>query len=174
MTSDQPTAPKAPSLRRALLLGSLLIFLDALVLNQGAISLLVCIWLLVIGLPITFLDKKYEVIRKQRLRNIAIYFVAVIFVFVFNAVNNNIAKHRADVLVSAVKAFHAKNQRYPKSLEELVPDYVERIPLAKYSLEFNHFFYRPHSPHPMLFYIDFPPFGRPSYDFGRDEWFYLD
>jgi hypothetical protein len=174
VSSDQPTAPKARSLRRALLLASLLIFLDAFYVNSGAIALLVGLWVLVIGLPRTFLAKKFVAVRRQRLRDIAIYIAAVILVFVFNAANNNIAKRRADVLVSAVKAFHTKNQRYPQSLEELVPDYVERIPLAKYTLGLNHFFYRPYSPHPVLFYVESPPFGRPTYSFARDEWTYLD
>jgi len=111
MNSEQPTALAAPSWRRALLLGSLLIFLDAFYLNQGGIALLVSLWLLVISLPRTFLAKTFATVRKQRLRNITIYFVAVILVFVFNAANNTIAKRRADVLVSAVKAFHAKNQQ---------------------------------------------------------------
>jgi len=174
MSGEQPTAPKARSLRRALLLGSLLIFLDAFCLNSGGIALLVGLWVLVIGLPLTFLAKKFATVRRQRLRDIAIYIAAVIVVFVFNAANNAIAKRRADVLVSAVKAFHTKNQRYPKSLEELVPDYVERIPVTKYTLVFNQFYYRPYSPHPVLFYVEFPPFGRPTYSFARDEWTYLD
>jgi hypothetical protein len=163
-----------PSWRRALLLGSLLIVLDAFYLNQGAIALLVGLWSLVISLPRTFLAKKLAAVRKQRLRNIAIYIAAVILVFVFNAANNNIAKHRADVLVSAVKAFHAKNQQYPKSLEELVPQYVERIPVAKYTLAFNQFFYSGNGQDAILFFVELPPFGRPTYSFARDEWTYLD
>ena len=42
---------------------------------------------------------------------------------------------------SAVKAFHDKNQQYPKSLEELVPHHVKRVPLAKYTFMFNRFSY---------------------------------
>lgn len=174
MSSEQPTAPKAPSLRRALLLGSLLVFLDAFFINQGGIALLVGLWVLVIGLPVTFLSKKFVTVRRQRLRDIAIYIAAVILVFVFNAANNNIAKRRADVLVSAVKAFHAENRHYPKSLEELVPQYVERIPLAKYTLTSNRFFYSGSDQDAILFYVELPPFGRPTYSFARDEWTYLD
>jgi len=174
MNSEQPTALAVPSSRRALLLGSLLIVLDAFYLNQGAIALSVGLWLLVISLPRTFLAKKFATVRKQRLRNIAIYIVAVILVFMFNAANNAIAKRRAEVLVSAVKAFHAKNQRYPKSLGELVPDYVEQIPLAKYTLLFNHFMYHGSGQDATLFYMELPPFGRPTYSFARNEWGYLD
>jgi len=174
MSGEQPTALAVTSWRRALLLGSLLIVLDAFYLNLGGIALLVGLWLLVISLPRTFLAKKFATVRRQRLRNITIYFVAVILVFMFNAVNNTIAKRRADVLVSAVKAFHTKNQRYPKSLEELVPDYVERIPLAKYTLTFDRFWYRTEGSDAWLFYVKFPPFGRPTYSFARDKWTYLD
>lgn len=174
MNSEQPTAVAVPSCRRALLLGSLLIVLDAFYLNLGATALLVGLWLLVVSLPRTFLAKKFATVRKQRLRNIAIYIVAVILVFMFNAVNNAIAKRRADVLVSAVKAFHTKNQRYPKSLEELVPHYVERIPLAKYTLTFDQFWYYSEGSDARLFYVKFPPFGRPTYSFARDKWTYVD
>jgi hypothetical protein len=174
VSSEQSTSLAVPSWRRALLLGSLLIVLDAFYLNQGGIALLVGLWLLVISLPRTFLAKKFATVRRQRLRNITIYFVAVILVFMFNAVNNTIAKRRADVLVSAVKAFHAKNQRYPKSLEELVPDYVERIPLAKYTLTFDRFWYYSEGSDTWLVYVEIPPFGRPIYHFARDEWTYLD
>jgi len=176
MTDERPPQAIVPSVPRALLVGAILIGLDAFYLNQGAIALLVGLWLLVITLPRTFLAKKFATVRRQRIRNIAIYFAAVILVFVFNAANNSIAKRRAEVLVSAVKAFHAKNQRYPKSLEELVPTYAERIPLAKYTFTFNQFNYSSlgNNDDARLSYIELPPFGRPTYYFRENKWGYLD
>jgi len=174
MPNEQSPSIPQPSLWRAVLLGALYVVVDAFILNQGAVALLVGLWLLLVGLPRTFLAKKYATVRAQRLRYLGVYFVAVLLVFAINATNNRLAQSRAERLVSAVKAFHAQNHRYPKSLEELVPDYVELVPLAKYTFLFNKFSYYTSDQGTSLFYADFPPFGRPTYSFTRNEWGYLD
>lgn len=135
---------------------------------------MVGIWLLFISLPRTFLTKKYVTVRPQRLRTIAIYLTAVILVFALNAMNNRLAQARAETLIEAVKTFHTKNQRYPGSLEELVPDFVDQVPLAKYTLGFNQFWYTTSDSSITLSYIQFPPFGRRAYSFAENAWGYLD
>lgn len=174
VSREQSTALVVPTWRRALMLGSLLIVLDAFYLNQGGIALFVGLWLLVISLPRTFLVKRFVTIRRQRLRNITIYLAAVIMVFAFNGANNTIAKRRAEVLISAVKAFHAKNRQYPEALENLVPYYIQQVPLAKYTLMFNQFSYSASGQDATLLYFEVPPFGRPTYSFARNKWTYLD
>jgi hypothetical protein len=174
MINEQPVSLTKLSIRRAVLLGTSLFVIDAVFLNQGFLALLVGLWTLLVGLPRTFLAKKYAKVRAARLRDITIYFVAVILVFVLNAANNRLARSRAETLVSAVKAFYDKNQRYPKSLEELVPDYVKRIPLAKYTFTFNRFLYLTSDQGTSLSYVAYPPFGRPYYSFTRDTWRYMD
>jgi hypothetical protein len=174
MPTEQSDNFSPPSLKRALILGALLILLDAFVVNQGAIAALVGLWLLVVSLPRTFLTKKFKGVRGPRLRNITIYGAAVLLVFALNAANNGIAQNRAEAMVSAVKAYHAENQRYPNTLEELVPGFLERVPLAKYTFSFNEFEYSTSEKDTFLFYVEFPPFGRPTFDFGRNEWDYLD
>lgn len=172
--NEQPASPAKLSVWRAVLLGALLVAVDAFFLNQGVLALLVGLWTLLVGLPRTFLAKKYVPVRTQRLRNIAVYLLAVILVFVFNVANNRLARSRAETLVSAVKAFHDKNQRYPKSLEELVPDQIKRVPLAKYTFIFNRFSYYTSDRGTNLLYVNFPPFGRRTYSFTRNAWGYLD
>lgn len=170
-----PTPLKAPpSLPRALFRGGMLFIVDALLFNQGVISAAVGLWLLLLGLPRTFLVEKFRLVRPQRLRNLAVYLTSVILVFAFNAANNRIAQNRAETLVSAVKTFHAKNQRYPKSLQELVPDYIPEVPTAKYTLISSKFWYAPADGTAMLFYVETPPFGRQTYSFEREEWRLLD
>ena len=156
-----------------MLLGALLVAVDAFILNQGAIALVVGLWLVLVGLPRTFLAKKYATVRGPRLRNMAVYLAAVILVFALNAANNLLARSRAEALVLAIKSFHAKNQRYPGSLAELVPDHADRVPVAKYTLMFNRFWYSTSSQGTILYYMDLPPFGRPTYSFTRNEWVYL-
>ena len=174
MTTNEPASVSQPSLRQAVLYGTLLVTVDVFLLGQGALALLVGICMLFIALPRTFLVRKFAAVRARRLRNIAVYLVAVIAVFLLNAENNRIARDRADILVSAVKAFHAKNQRYPNSLQELVPEHIDRVPLAKYALMFNRFSYHASDQGASLFYVDLRPFGRPTYSFTRNEWGYLD
>ena len=174
MTSEQSSQAAVPSLPRALVLSALLLLIDAFIFNQGVLALLVGLWLLFVSLPRTFLAGKFRAVRRERIRNLAVYFVAVVLVFVFNAANNSLARARAEVLISAVKSFHAKNQRYPKSLEELVPDFIDGVPLAKYTLGLNKFWYGTSADSTFLFYVEVPPFGRPTYSFTRNEWGYLD
>jgi hypothetical protein len=174
MANEQSALVTPQSFRRALLAGTLLVVVDALYINQGLIAGLIVFWLLLGGLPLTFLAKKYVTVRAHRFRNQAIYFVAAIIVFALNAANNQLAQSRGEALVSDIKAFHVRNERYPKSLEELVPDYVESVPLAKYTFGFNEFRYFVSDHSVLLFYTHFPPFGRPTYSFDRDEWVYVD
>lgn len=63
MTDKKTVSIPQPSLQRTIVLGVLLVALDALILNQGAIALLVGLWLLFVGLPRTFLAKKYVTVR---------------------------------------------------------------------------------------------------------------
>lgn len=174
MKNEQPALVRQRSLRSAIFFGLALIAVDAFVMNQGAIALLVGLWLLFVGLPLTLFAKKYATVRLLRLRNIAIYFVAIILVFVLNAANNQMAKSRAEVLVSTIKSFHEKNLRYPKSLAELVPDYVEQVPVAKYTLMFNQFGYYKTEQGASLYFVSLPPFGRPIFSFPNNKWGYID
>ena len=119
MTTPLPSSSqtKSPaSLGKALFWAALLIFLDAFLFNQGAIAGIVGLCIVFIGLPRTFLAK-FAAVRKQRFRNLGIYTCAVILVFVFNGLNNRLARDRANMLVTAIKAFQAKNQHYPESLK---------------------------------------------------------
>lgn len=152
----------------------MLFALDTLMLNQGVIVFLVGLWILFVGLPRTFLSKHYAVVRAQRLRNIAIYATAAFLVVMFDVANNRLAQGRAELLVSAVKAFHTDNKRYPQCLEQLVPDYVERVPLAKYTLMLNEFRYHSFDDDAFLSYVYFPPFDRATFRFATDDWIYLD
>lgn len=66
----------------------------------------------------------------------------MVLVFVLNSINNHIAATRAAVIVSAVKAFYDTNGHYPESPIDLTPEFIDHIPLAKYTLGQNTFYYR--------------------------------
>lgn len=170
---DEPVKPYSRPLHHALILAALLVGIDAFVLNQGVISLFFGLGLVFIGLPRSFL-RKFAGIRAARLRNLSIYAAAVILVFVVNAANNRLARGRAESIVAAIKAFDSKYARYPESLNDLVPEFIERVPKAKYTLMYGDFAYFKSDEGAHLYYVAIPPFGRPMYDFARNQWTYLD
>lgn len=45
-----------------------------------------------------------------------------------------IAETNADRIIKACEQFHVANGRYPKTLDELVPQYLPSVPRAKYCL----------------------------------------
>ncbi|MBI4938314.1 MAG: hypothetical protein HY846_08900 [Nitrosomonadales bacterium] len=152
--------------------GVLIVF-DAFIANQGVVATLVGLWMLFVSLPRAALSKNPE--QKSRgYKRVAIFLGAVLLVFVLNWANNQIARSRAETLVTAIKAFNQKYQRYPEKLDELVPVFIDHIPDAKYTLIFSSFKYISGPEFHSIFYIALPPFGRPTYYFEGDKWGYLD
>jgi hypothetical protein len=150
------------------------VFVDAILLNQGAISLIAGVYLIFVAMPRASLARRYAGARKKRLLEIGVYLGAVALVFALNAANNEIAARRADRIIVAVEKFHSKTNRFPSALSELVPEFIKRVPLAKYTLGFNSFEYIQNQTDPLLLYVATPPFGRPTYSFARRTWAYID
>lgn len=170
-----PLAPASPPTPwRSLAFGVLLFGVDAYVLNQGFLAMAVAFVVLLFVVPHALLAGKYRGRRGPRLRNLAIVLLAVGMVFAYIILNNRMARSRADVLVTAVHAFQAAEKRYPVSLQELVPKYASAIPRAKFTLSLDTFVYSTRGPAPTLAYTSLPPYGRPTYDFGRATWSFID
>ena len=152
-----------------------LVVLDAFLLNQGVIAAVVASWTLVVTVPRAVLAKNSGQ-KRLRLARAGIMLGAVLLVFAFNAVNNHLARSRAVTLIAALKAFHQQNQRFPTELDELVPDFIDHVPVAKYVLlpPFACFYYMANPGRHSLMYTAMPPFGRPSYRFEEGEWSYMD
>jgi hypothetical protein len=180
MDNDQPPAGKTPSpppsLPKALEYGALLIFIDAFFLNQGGLSILVAMVVLLRALHTVF---RYYFFKhpffKQQLRNYAIYVAAVVLVWGLNFGQNILAHHRAENVVASIEAYHAKYGDYPQSLETMVPEFLDNVPLAKYTFISYSFFYRKTKENkPYFFYMIFPPYYRNFYNFEKQEWRAMD
>ena len=54
--------------------------------------------------------------------------------------------------------------------------FIEQVPLVKYTLGQNMFYYHHYMPEDKasLFYVALPPFGRPMYFFPENRWSYMD
>jgi hypothetical protein len=93
-----------------------------------------------------------------------------------NAVQLGIAETNAQRVVAACEAYQADHGRFPEKLDELVPRYLNSVPLAKYCLgpPSRYFYSSSASGEAMLFWQVVPPHYRKIYDFQTRSWSYLD
>ena len=97
----------------------------------------------------------------------AVYALTGISSFVVIQTNWRIAETRSQPVITACKQFHAKYQRYPEELRELVPEFIPAVPHAGYTLisrRFNYFPSRPAIGFAVMFH------GVASYDFQENTW----
>lgn len=160
-------------IRGSLILAAVLIFLDAIDSGSYLFSLLVCpIWFVVA----LILAMKGCASPGVAFARILIPVITGVIVLVNASVQNSIAQNNAVRIVAACEQYRAANGAYPAKLNDLVPQYMGSIPPAKYCLMWNSFFYHADSEQPttMLFWVELPPFGRPTYNFEDGRWGYLD
>jgi hypothetical protein len=132
----------ASGLGRAVILTGVFALIDGFTFGFPFFSVFMWPGLLFIWLPLTMLPR-FAGRRYRRLRNIAVYLLAAPISCAAIWCNNRIAEGRADALVAAVKTYHATHGRYPKSLEELVPEIISHVPSPHYSLLGARFSYQP-------------------------------
>jgi len=138
--------------------------------EQGVLSFLIGIFLLVVYLPKSFGDH-YKNCRRERLIRFAIYLSAVLMVCALRIYNTSLARFRADSVIAAVEAFKAKTGAYPERLDQLEPLFMAKVPeKAKMTFMDNGFRYSSRSDYHTLSYVTFPPFGRRVYDFESRKW----
>jgi len=163
---------------KTILIAAGLFIFDAFFLNQGIVALLIIPLIFFVFLPrALWALRTSRSLSLERLIRVGIYLLAAAAIFVSNALQNRMADRRAVELGKACLAYHAKYNRYPQSLNELAPEFIPSVPLAKYTLAGgNSFFYssRPDGGEPMLYYAALPPFGRRFYHMETGGWGFLD
>ena len=175
---------KSKSMKLHLVVASILFVFDALVSGQGVITFLVlATFLCKATIQALIAVTKKNPFPKQAFVKAGIYLGCFLAIVSTILVNNRIASKRAEVIVSAIKQYKEKHSRFPDSLQNLVPEFLPSVPKAKYSLAFNEFTYRRFpkgrlSDDPLegalFYYTTLPPFGRPTYNFKKDHWGYID
>jgi len=148
----------------------LLLALDVALAGSFVMSLLFCpIWF--------FVNVLKGVIERAgwwlTLFKIAIPALTLGLVLANNAVQIKIAEANAPRIITACEGFYAANGRFPKSLDELVPQYIPSVPRAKYCLFYGQFDYFNYGK-PMLVWCVVPPFDRRIYDFETRRWNYIE
>ena len=92
------------------------------------------------------------------------------------------AESRAHPIIKAVETYHADNGVYPQELDQLIPEYLSKIPTERFTRFGLGFRYFPGPPRmknkvadskdypPMLMWTVVPPFGRRFYHFDDKSW----
>jgi hypothetical protein len=151
-----------------------LLFLVAVLNGSFLLSFLVCpIWFLVSVLKNAIQRPGWRL----ALIRIAIPALTLGLVLANNEVQCRIAEANAPRIIAACEEFHAANDKFPKTLDELVPRYMPSVPRAKYCLvdgEFRYWHFKDDDVGSILEWCVVPPFGRKTYDFKDRRWSYLD
>jgi hypothetical protein len=94
-----------------------------------------------------------------------------------NAVQLRVAEANAKRVIAACEVYHAASGRFPKKLDELVPQFLNSVPPAKYCLGPPSIFYYYASSEvgrASLCWQVVPPYYRKIYNFDTRKWSYLD
>lgn len=167
-------------LKRAILVGVVLVALDGLVVGQGALTFLIVFVAILIQLAklLRHALRRERSLALARLAACGIYTLTLVSVVGFIRLNTVVAERRALAVVSACKAYKARHGQFPKRLEDLVPAFLPAVPRAKYTLMFNRFAYwdwsQQRPPRHVLVYVAVPPVGRRLYILEEDRWSKLD
>ncbi len=132
-------------------------------------------WLMLVGLvfymiPVTLLSFRNRALMKQRAVEVGIYGVMALIIVSTVALNNHIAHQRANDLIAACNQYHAKYEKFPDKLDDLVPEFVSEIPGAKPTLFSNRFRYVARPGWHALSYVQIPPFGGALYTLEEGRW----
>lgn len=157
--------------RPAVFIAIALVVIDGLVLYQGILSLAVLFCMTLFGLPRLILRPNART-RHERVGNLGIYACAVVAVLTLNEINLKISEDHAEEMVAAVEKYRSRHGEYPRSLEDLVPEFMPAIPVVRYTFPAAQFEYFRLGPDPVLAYTAAPPFTRPTYDFAQAKWSY--
>jgi hypothetical protein len=158
-------------IRRSVVTAAVLLAWDGALYGTSLTSMLVCpIWFLV-SLLKNAIQRPGWVLALVR---IAIPALTLALVRANDAVQLRVAEANAQRVVAACEEYNTANGTFPKKLDELVPQYMNSVPLAKYCLGPPGRFAYHNLGTPMLYWQVVPPYYRKIYNFETRSWSYLD
>jgi hypothetical protein len=166
--------PPRPA-RTALVLAALFV-LDLFVAGQGFASLAVA----AVGLVLSVIGALWSALRghsgvaRRRLGRAALYLALGVATVGALRLHAATAERRAAEIIQACRSHAARHGVLPRTLDELVPRFLDRIPRARYTVAWGTFTYVSSSRAHTLLYVAVPPHGRRLYHFEADRWSTLD
>ena len=149
-----------------------LLVLDVILMGSFEFSILACpLWFVVSIVKNAFQRPGWRI----ALIRIGIPVVTLSLVLLNDVVQREIAERNAEKVIDACEKFHAENDRYPKTLDELVPQYLLSVPRAKYCMDgqFRYWNFEEDNDAILVWYV-IPPYGRSVYNFKEQRWGYVD
>jgi hypothetical protein len=173
-TTDRPFRwARLPSFARRSLGGALVLLAwDGVLSGSFVFSVLFC--------PVWFLVSVLKNVVQRPGWGIALFRIAIPALTLGMVLGNSnlqsrIARANAERIISACEQYHVAHGSYPSKLEDLVPQYLESLPRAKYCIMMGEFHYWDMGDCHFFTLAEIPPFGRWSYTFERQpHWHYLD
>ena len=167
---------KYKNLKRATItsgLCALFIFIvDSFTIGAPMISAFVLIYLIVYVGPVTLFSIKNRPRLKYFGCKFLIYAILIFSSISFHNYDISIALKRSEVIIAAVNQYHQDQGRYPETLQNLVPGYLSEIPEPRIAP--GVFSYGGAPDNPFLMFVEYPPFGRLSWNFVNQEWTSID
>jgi hypothetical protein len=119
---------------------------------------------------------KYRRLSLRVMACVGFFFLGVVAVVGTLHIRKTLVERKAVKLGNACLAYHAKYDRYPERLDDLVPEYISSVPAANYGiLGKDKFFYSAHDgPQPFIYYRCLPLFGNCYYYVECRCWDFLD
>ena len=157
--------------RAARIVALFLLYWDCVLYGTFLASLPICsVWFLVSVVK--------QVIRRPgwgiALIRISIPALTLGIVLTNNAVQWTIAESHSEQIIAACEHFRVSYGRYPKTLDELLPQQLPSVPRAKYCMRYGTFEYHSDEGGHRLLWYKVPPFGRRIYRFEDGQWHYID
>ena len=156
---------------------SALYLVDSWFAGQGLWSVLVCFaGVMVLGVgALVALVRGRRAWAASRGRRALIYVLLAATTVATLRFHGRTAESRARQVIEACNAYHARHGSYPAHLTDLVPEFFEGVPRAKYTIMWGEFSYWTSSPEShTLMYVAVPPFGRRLYNLETGRWGQLD
>jgi|SRR3989304_4177669 len=167
---------KYKNLKKATILSgviALCIFIfDSLMIGAPMITAFVMIYLIVYIAPVTLFSIRNRPRFKYFGGKFLIYAILIFSSFWFHTYDISLAQQRSEIIISAVNQYHQDNGRYPDTLQTLVPAYLPEIPEPRIAP--GEFYYGGAPDNPFLMFVEYPPFGRRSWNFANKEWISID
>lgn len=125
-------------------------------------SLFMALAMLVLIL-IKFNDKP---LLKKSLVCFGVFLALALVSWWFPYFNNKLADSNGKVIVKALESYKNEKGKYPASLEDLVPKYIDSLPRAKYTFLWKDFYWVDNN----LVYVNDAPVNLMKYDFNSSRW----
>lgn len=112
--------------------------------------------------------------KETRMKKVVIYLVMFMLTLGITSANGYFAKRSAGRIIAAAEGYARKTGAYPGQLSDLVPEFLPKVPAAKYTFLDNGFKYIARGKQHILIYVKKPPYGRAYYNFEEKKWGTMD